>query len=381
MVQPLVWAEIDLSAIAENTRELRRITRPEARLMAVVKADAYGHGAKEVARAALSAGASVLGVARLGEAISLRDAGISAPILIFSYTSPEDAETLVRLDLAQSVFDVQTAMAFSQQAQALGQPIHLHLKVDTGMGRLGILTDNGTGMSVSSDAVDAARTIASLPGIILEGLSTHFAAADSADKNFTNYQFKRFTDFIARLTAAGIDIPIKHAANSAAIIDHPETHLDMVRAGIAIYGLKPSSEVNLAKLRLTPAMTLKSRIVQLKCVGEGFPVSYGMTWTSKRPTAIATVPVGYADGFSRRLSNIGEMLVRGRRAPIRGRVCMDHTMIDVGDIAEARTGDEVVIFGRQDGAEISAEEVAEQLGTINYEVTAALTARVARVFV
>ncbi|MFH1982079.1 MAG: alanine racemase [Pseudomonadota bacterium] len=381
MTQPLVWAEIDLSAIAENTRELRRITRPEARLMAVVKADAYGHGAAEVARTAMAAGASVLGVARLGEAISLRQAGISAPILIFSYTAPQDAEALVRLDLAQSVFDVETAMAFSQHAVTLGQPIHLHLKVDTGMGRLGIFPDNGPGVPVPSEAVAAARTIAALPGIILEGLSTHFAAADSADKDFTHRQFTRFTAFIDRLTAAGVHIPIKHAANSAAIIDHPETHLDMVRAGIALYGLRPSNEVNLSRLRLTPAMTLKSRIVQLKCVGAGFTVSYGMTWTAKRPTAIATVPVGYADGFSRRLSNIGEMLVHGRRAPIRGRVCMDHTMIDVGDIPEARTGDEVVIFGRQNGAEISAEAVAEQLGTINYEVTSALTSRVQRIFV
>lgn len=381
MTQPLVWAEVDLSAISQNTRELRRITRPGSRLMAVVKADAYGHGAVKVSQTALAAGASDLGVARLGEAIALREAGITAPILIFSYTAPEDAESLIRYDLAQTVFDLETASAFSGKAQALGKPVRLHLKIDTGMGRLGILPDSGAEMSVSPAAVDAARSIAALPGLIFEGLSTHFAAADSADKHFTNRQFARFTAFIEHLAAAGIDIPVKHAANSAATIDHPKTHLDMVRAGIAVYGLKPSSEVNLAKLRITPAMTLKSRIIQLKCVGRGFPVSYGMTWSTDHPTAIATIPVGYADGLNRRLSNNGEMLVRGRRAPIRGRVCMDHTMIDVGEIADTRAGDEVVIFGRQDVAEISAEEVAGRLGTINYEVTSALTARVARVFV
>ncbi len=381
MVQPMVWAEVDLSAIAENVRELRRLTRPEARLMAVVKANAYGHGAAEVARTALAAGADFLGVARLGEAVSLRNDGILAPTLIFSHTAPEDADTLIRCDLAQTVFDLETARAFSQQAQSFGQPIRLHLKVDTGMGRLGILPNMGHGLPIRQEALETARAIAGLPGITLEGLSTHFAAADSADKAFTQKQIDRFAAFVAQLDLAGIRIPIKHAANSAAIIDHPEAHLDMVRAGIALYGLKPSEEVALSKIRLSPAMSLKSRIVQIKCVETGFPVSYGMTWSSERPTAIATIPVGYADGVNRRLSNAGSMLVHGRRAPIRGRVCMDHTMIDVGGIPEARTGDEVVVFGRQEGAEIPAEEVAGLLGTINYEITSALTARVERVFV
>lgn len=381
MTQPLVWAEVNLSAIANNVRELRRITSPTARLMAVVKADGYGHGANEVARTALAAGADVLGVARLDEAVALREAGIDAPILIFSYTAPEDAETLVRLDLAQTVFDVDTATAMSCQAQALGQPIHLHLKVDTGMGRLGIVSNNGRGLPAAADAVSAARAIQHLPGILLEGVSTHFAAADSADKSFTRLQLERFTAFIEQLAHAGVRIPVRHAANSAAIIAHPEAHMDMVRAGIAIYGLKPSDEVDLSGLHLIPAMTLKSRIVQIKCVEKGFPVSYGMTWRAGDPTAIATVPIGYADGFNRRLSNTGDMLVHDRRAPIRGRVCMDHTMIDVGAIPEARAGDEVVIFGRQGNAEIAAEELAVRLGTINYEVTSALTARVKRRFV
>ncbi len=384
MKTPLVWAEVDLKSIAHNVRELRRITSPEARLMAVVKANAYGHGVKEVSRQALENGAEVLGVARLNEGIELRTAGFDVPILIFGYTPPVLGRKLIEFNLSQTIWSYQTAKALSDVAASSGKKITVHLKVDTGMGRLGLLPDghrpSASGRNPDTNALHEVKALASLPGLELEGIYTHFSTADSSDKSYANKQFETFTAFLEMLHRDDIHVPVRHAANSAAIIDLPETHLDMVRAGISIYGLYPSDEVDKHRIALAPAMALKARVVHLKKVPAGFKVSYGFTYETETPTTIASVPVGYADGFNRLLSSRGHMLVRGQRAPIVGRVCMDQTMLDVGHIPDVEIEDEVVVFGHQDGVAITADEIASTLGTINYEIVSSLTARVPKVY-
>ena len=376
----LVWAEVDLSAIAGNVRELCRMVKPAARLMVAVKANAYGHGSVEVARTALAHGADWLGVARFEEAVELREAGIAAPILIFGYTPAGCTRELIRLHLTQSVYSLDTARALSEQAAGSGDRLKVHLKVDTGMGRLGILTDAHRPVAPADAAIREVTKMAALPGLQLEGIFTHFASADSADKSYTDEQLALFTGFLDRLQTAGLTFEIRHAANSGGIIDIPQTHLDMVRAGISLYGLYPSDEVRKSAITLTPALAWKARIVHIKQVPAGFHVSYGMTYRTEKPTTIATIPVGYGDGYSRLLSNRGSMLVGGRRVPIVGRVCMDLTMIDVGGIADVAVDDEVVMLGRQGEEAVTADDIADLLGTINYEVVTAISARVPRVF-
>jgi alanine racemase len=381
---PLIWAEIDLEAIAHNVRELRRITDPGANLMVVVKANAYGHGVVEVTRKALENGANCLGVARIEEGIELRKEGFNEPVLIFGYTHPQLAHKLITFDLTQTVWSYNTAKALSEVAGSSNSQIKVHLKVDTGMGRLGLLPDGfrppATDQNLISNAIRDVESISSLSGLKLEGVYTHFATADSSDKTYAGRQFEIFVDFLNELRRAGMNPPLCHAANSAAIIDMPETHLDMVRAGIAIYGLYPSDQVNKRRIALKPAMTLKSKIVHLKKVPPGFKVSYGSTYQTSESTTIATIPVGYADGFNRLLSSRGHMLVRRRRAPIVGRVCMDQTMLDVGQIPDVHLEDEVVIFGSQKDESITVDEIAATLNTINYEIVSSLTARIPRIY-
>ncbi len=380
----LTWAEIDLNAYAHNIKELRRVTRPGARLMAVVKANGYGHGAVEVARTALQNGAQSLGVARLHEAVELREAGLEAPILIFGYSPPDSAETLINYDLTQTVYSPATAEALSDQAGRKGK-IKIHIKVDSGMGRLGLLLDELAG-GISDDrstakTIDDIAAINGLANLETEGIFTHFATADSADKFYANKQLDRFTDFLNRLNRAGLSPPVRHAANSGAVIDMPDSHLDMVRPGIATYGLYPSNEVNHRRVHLKPVMTLKSSIIHLKKVPAGFNISYGITFQTKNPTTIATVPVGYADGLNRLLSSRGHMLVHGHRIPIVGRVCMDLTMLDVGSLSGVAIEDEVVVFGGPQGREaVTADELASTLNTINYEIVTSITARVPRIY-
>ena len=383
-MKPLIWAEVDLGAIRSNVRELRRLTDPRAKLMAVVKADGYGHGACEVARAALAAGAEWLGVARLHEAVRLRESGLAAPLLVLGYTPPEDAGRLAELDLRQSVYSLAAAEAYAAEARRRGGRVRVHLKVDTGMGRLGLVPAALAGVGgpgpVGDELARTAGAIARLPGLEVEGIFTHFAASDSADKSHARGQLQLFLEVLERLRRDGLEFPVRHAANSAAVIDLPESHLDLVRPGIALYGLRPSDEVDLTRIRLTPAMALKTRIVHLKQVPAGTCVSYGMTHRTPSPTVIATIPTGYADGYRRLLSSRGEMLVGGRRVPVVGRVCMDLTMLDVGAVPSPRVEDEVVIFGRQGDEAITADDLARALGTINYEIVCDLTPRVMRVY-
>jgi len=375
----LVWAEIDLGAIAHNVRELRRIVDPKARLLVAIKANAYGHGAEQVALTALANGATDLGVARIDEGLALRRAGIAAPILIFGFTPSDRATELITHGLVPAIYSLENARAMAGAARDQGRALPIHIKVDTGMGRLGIPcgAEDGSGIDAAAQTVER---ISRIDGLIVQGIFTHFATADQADKRYARRQFDLFLRLLDRLGSHGVKVGLRHAANSGAIMEMPETHLDMVRAGISLYGLYPSEEVDRRRIDLKPALSLKARIVHVKPVASGTCISYGCTFQTPKPTTIATVPVGYADGYSRGLSNRGTMLVRGQRVPIVGRVCMDLTMIDVGGVPDASVDDEAVLIGRQGGTEISADEVAAALGTINYEVVAALTGRVPRVY-
>jgi alanine racemase len=385
MKSNMIWSEIDLNAISHNVRELRRITSPGARLMAVVKANGYGHGAVEIALAALKNGADCLGVARMGEGLHLRMAGITAPILIMGYTPPEHSTTLVEHRLTQTVYTFDAAEALSEAAALLQVRATVHIKVDTGMGRLGLLPDSPRismlGKHLPGNAQRVIESISRLPHVEIEGVFTHFATADSQDRTYALQQMERFLEFLDKLKVHGLEFPLRHAANSAALIDLPETHLDMVRPGISLYGFYPSAEVSKERISLVPAMMLKTRVIQVKMVPAGFHISYGLTYQTENPTVIATVSAGYADGLNRLLSSRGQMLVRGTRAKIVGRICMDLTMLDVGHIPDVQIGDEVVIFGRYGQECIPVEEIAEVLNTVHYEIVTSLTSRVERVYI
>lgn len=364
------WVRVDLDAVAGNARRLREIAGVP--LMAVLKADAYGHGAVRVGRAALAAGAAMLAVATLGEARVLREAGIGAPILVLGYTPPWQARDVALLGVACTVFDMDTARALAEAAAALGRPVRAHVKLDTGMARLGLAPE---------EVGPFLRALRELGGqgearLVVEGLYTHFATADSADETGARAQLRRLHAAMAALKADGLRPPIVHAANSAALLRFPEARLDMVRAGIALYGLRPSDETPLPP-EFRPALSFHSEVAQVRPLPPGSPVSYGGSYRTPRPSLIATVPVGYADGV-RRTPPWRCMLVRGRRAPVVGRITMDYTMLDVTDIAGVRRGDPVVLIGRQGGECISAEEAAGWLGTISYEVTSTILPRVPR---
>jgi len=379
-----VWAEIDLKAISHNVSEMKRILSKNTRLMAVVKANAYGHGVLEVAGQALFSGADALGVARISEAIQIRKGGIDAPILIFGHTPQALAVSLIDYDLTQAIWSYETAVTLSDIARSCNAKIKTHINIDTGMGRLGVmpcdLTRPSDPVYILKEAVNLVEAVCRLPGIDVEGVYTHFASADEADKTAAIRQFKIFSEFLARLKQKGIEFKIRHAANSAAIIDMPETHLDMARAGIAIYGYYPSGSVNSRKISLRPALTLKSRIIHLKTVGAGFKVSYGGTEETAHPTTIATVSVGYADGYSRRLSSKGKMMIAGRLATVIGRVCMDQTMLNVGPLPDVRVGDEVVVLGSRENSPIAVDEIAKLLNTISYEILTGISHRVVRIY-
>ncbi|NPV90982.1 MAG: alanine racemase [Firmicutes bacterium] len=366
------WLEIDLSAIAHNTRELRRAARPTARLMSVVKANAYGHGAAEVSRVSLANGADWLAVATLDEALELRGQGFHCPILILGYTPEERAAEVVQGDVRATVFSPELPLALSQAAVRLGKTARVHVKIDSGMVRIGL--------SPGPETVEAVRRISRLPGLEVEGFFTHLAAADSRDKSFSLEQLRRFDQACAELREEGVEVKLRHAANSAGIIDLPESHYELVRAGISLYGYYPSDEVDCRSVELRPAMSLKARIIQISEVPEATSVSYGRTYFTPRPSRIATLPLGYADGYPRLLSNRAEVLVRGQRAPVVGRVCMDQLMVDVGHLPEVELGDEVVLLGEQSGQRISAEEFGGWAETINYEIVTRMSTRLERIF-
>jgi alanine racemase len=366
------WVEIDLSAIAHNTRQIRSLVEPNVRILASLKADAYGHGALKVARTVLLNGVSMLGVATISEATPLREAGIHAPILVFGYVPHWQMREAVRLDLTITLYSIESAQALSRAAQALSHTANVHVKVDTGMGRLGVRAEH------IAEVLKLTHGIIHLPGLELEGIFTHFAMADTLDQTHARLQLTRFQGVLQAIEEEHIRPPLVHAANSAAILSLPESHFDMVRPGIALYGLDPSPEVRLP-VGFRPALSFKTQVAQVKVIPEGESISYGCSYITDRPTRVAILPVGYADGFRRGPTNWGSVLVHGQEAQLLGRVCMDQCIIDVSHIPQVRVGDEVVLIGRQGEASLTAEQAAQRLGTINYEVVSEILARVPRV--
>lgn len=364
------FVRVDLSAIRSNFDALKDILRPETKTMAIVKANAYGHGSVRVARE-LESRADYFAVAALEEAMELRENEIKKPILILAYTSPSQYEELINNDIIATVYSLDEAKLLSQTAEKLGKKAVIHVAVDTGMGRIGFF-DN-------EESIGIIEEISALPYIEIEGVFTHFACADMSDKTSALHQKERFDNFIRALESRNINIPIKHASNSAAIIDL-DCNYDMVRMGISLYGLYPSDEIMAERINLTPAMEVVSHVIHIKDVEPGIGISYGHTYVTAEKRRIATVCIGYADGFNRAFSNKGYVLINGKKAPITGRVCMDQIMVDVTDIDDVRVGDDAIIMGENHGATITAEELGAMCGSFNYEVICTFMPRVTRVY-
>lgn len=365
------WAEVSLDAISHNVRAFKKyIGNKQTKLMAVVKADGYGHGSIEVAKAAIEAGADYLAVALLDEALLLRQAGIHFPLLVLGYTGADGAEAAVEHDIALTVFTKSELKKVEQVAKQKKKQARIHLKIETGMNRIGL--------GNSAEVLDMVKAI-SPDYVKIEGAFTHFADADNTDVSYTRKQFKRFREIIQELEAKGISIPIKHCCNTAGTIQFPEMHLDMVRVGIGLYGLYPSEHLR-KKITLLQAMSLKTKPVLIKTVEAGEPISYGCTFTPKEKSMIATIPIGYADGISRLLSNRGEVIAGGKRAPIVGRICMDQSMIDITHIQDIDVTDTITIFGEPSEGYIYMGELADLIGTIHYEMACLIGKRVPRVY-
>ncbi len=365
-------ANIDLDAICNNIDNTRKILGYETKLMVILKADGYGHGAVPIAKALLDMAVDSFGIAILEEGIELRKAGIDKPILVLGYTPKGQYKKLVEYNITQTIFQYNTAKDLSEEALSQGKTAKVHIKVDTGMSRIGFFDDE--------ESIEEIKKISELKGIEIEGIFSHFACADEEDKTSANSQLMRFLAFTKKLEEEGIQIPIKHIANSAAIIDIPEARLDMVRSGIATYGLYPSEEVKKDVLALKPAMEIKSHVSYVKEVESGVGVSYGSTYVTKGKTKIATIPVGYGDGYPRQLSSKGRVLIHGMSAPIIGRVCMDQFMVDVTNIPDVCQGDTVTLIGRDKEEFISVEEVANMSYSFNYEFICNVGKRIPRIY-
>ncbi len=366
------YAQVDLEAIRHNIREARKNVKPGTKVMAIIKADAYGHGAIKVAKALRNL-VDAYGVAIIEEAIELRQAGLEKMILILGYTGEERYEELVQYNISQTVYEYAMAKKLSDIAMKMGKKARVHIKVDTGMGRIGF--------APTQEGAKEVKKISELPGIEIEGCFTHFARADETTIEPAREPFSKYMQFVDMLESKGIQIPIKHVCNSASIIGFSEANLDMVRSGITTYGIYPSHEVSKEKMILKPAMELKCHISYVKEVPENTPISYGGTYVTKRPTRVATVPLGYADGMKRDLSNKFSVLVHGEYAPILGRVCMDQFMIDVTDIKDVNEGDIVTIFGKDGDKVISVDEIAERAHSFSYEFLCSVTSRVPRKYI
>ena len=353
-----VLAIVDLDAIASNIKNIRAKVDKNSGIIGIIKADAYGHGSVETAKVLLDNGADWLAVAVVDEGLNLRKNGITAPILLLGYTPELRLNDVINNGFIQTVYSYDTAKKLSDAASALGKKAVIHIKIDTGMGRIGY--------RVNEESADEIVKISKLPNIDVNGMFTHFSTADEADKSYTLEQYNKFVKMNDMLEERGLHIPVKHAANSAAIMDFDNMMFNMVRPGIILYGAYPSDEVKKENLSLSPAMSIKTHVSYVKDVNEGDSISYGRKYTAPSKRRIATIPVGYADGFIRAYSNGGKVLVRGEYAPIVGRICMDQFMVDVTDIDGVEVNDEVVLMGRQGDKEITADFIASVLDTINY---------------
>ncbi len=363
--------EISLDALQANIAAFQGVLGTEMHLMAVVKANGYGHGAIQVAREAVACGVSYLGVAFLDEAIELREAGIHTPILVLGYTPPDGLSLARKYNVTLSVFSDEVLDALERTADP-EQPYQIHIKLDTGMGRLGLHDEQL--------AVTFIRRAIALPGVQVEGLFTHYASADEADVAYTLGQFHKFQKLIERFREEGITFPLLHAGNSATAIQFPQFSYNMIRLGISMYGLYPSDEVNQQTVPLQPVMSFKTGVVHVKTLPPGSGVSYGATYVTSEFERVATLSVGYADGFTRMLTGKAEVLIGGRRVPVIGRICMDQCVIRLHEEQDVQMGDEVVLFGTQGDESITADELAKSLGTINYEITCMVSHRVPRLY-
>jgi alanine racemase len=369
-----VQANVNLDAIKHNLLEIRKKLKDDTRLMAVIKADAYGHGATALAKAiGDSAKIDYYGVAIIEEAVELREAGIKKPILVLGYTPKEQYDLVISNDVIQTVFQYDMAMALSEEAKRQGRTAKIHIKIDTGMTRIGYPD--------TKESVYEIKQIATLDNIEIEGLYSHFARADETDRSSTQQQLERFITFVDMLEQEGLRIPIKHMANSAGIIEYPAAYFNMVRCGIVTYGIYPSDMVDHKEYKLIPAMEIKTHVIFVKDVEPGVGISYGATYVTDKKTRVATIPVGYADGYSRNLSNCGKVIIHGQYAPILGRICMDQFMVDVSDIEDVKQGDTVTLLGRDQEAYISAEELAEWSHSFAYELVCTVGKRIPRVYI
>ncbi|TJX15189.1 alanine racemase [Tissierella creatinini] len=368
-----VWLEIDLDNIIENYQNIRKIVDEKSMIMAVIKANAYGHGSVEVARQLKKNGADRMAVSIITEAIELRKAGIEGPIQILNYTPKEQFGLVLDYDLIQGLYTLNDAKALSTEAVARGKIAKVHIKIDTGMGRIGFIPNDKS----LEDIVQVSK----LPNIEIEGIFSHFARSDELDKGPSRKQYEKFQWLVRKLEDCGINIKLRHISNSGAIIDMPEYNLDMVRPGITLYGYYPSNEVNKNNLKLKPAMALKGKISNIKIVPEGTGIGYGHRFITSRQSIIATVPIGYADGYSRMLSGKSHVFVKDKRVPIVGSICMDQIMIDITDVEGIQHGDEIVLFGYDNPLYPTVEELAGLLGTINYEFICMMERRIPRVYI
>ncbi|MFI5268759.1 MAG: alanine racemase, partial [Chloroflexota bacterium] len=367
--QPLTWAEVDVAAIAHNVREVKRWLGPDIHLLPIVKANAYGHGAVEVARAVLKAGADALGVARVEEGVQLRIARVYAPIVIMGHTPIWDAEEVVAHALTPTVNSLELAEELSHIAERRMVSLPVQIKVDTGLIRYG---------SLPEEAIELAAAVHQVPNLNLEGIYTHFACGEDEDPDYTREQLDRFQEVVRTLRERGVEFRFQHAGH-VTNVGMPDLQLNMVRIGLAVYGLSPAPNMA-AEMELRPAMSLKSRLIRITSIPAGQSVGYGRTFVSSREARIGTVPIGYGDGLDWRLQNKGSALVHGRRVPIVGRISMDNITVDLTEVPEAALGDEVVLLGCQSGARITAEELAALSGTISYDIPCSITARVPRLY-
>jgi alanine racemase len=363
-------AEVDLSAIEFNIHSIQNRVAP-AEIMAVVKANAYGHGAVKIAHTLIKNGVKCLGVASVEEGIELRDAGIDVPILVFSGLSLNQAALYIKSNLEATIFDKSGLAHLTAAAQSARKNVTVHIKIDTGMGRVGVVWQN---------AVEFVKLVHASKGLNVKGIYTHFANSDHLDKSFALLQLARFNNILQELVRAGIQIPIKHAANSGAILDIPESYFDLVRPGISIYGYYPSASTT-ESLQLKPAMQLKSHVLFLKDISKGDSISYDRTYIAPQTTRVATIPIGYADGYNRLLSNGGTVLIGGQEFPVIGRITMDLLMVDVGDNSKIKIGDNVVLLGKQGNKEISIQSICNKLDTIPYEIMCSISNRVPRTYI
>ena len=365
------WVEIDLNALRHNLLAIRKWVGPQIKILGIVKADAYGHGDYEVSRVLLNNGVEMLGIAILEEGIQLRDKGIKAPLLLLGGIFEEQIDTVIQYGLTPTVYDLKLAEVLSKRAYYFNTIMKVHVYVDTGMGSIGVKHDK---------AVEFVKFAKNLKNLLIEGIYTHCSSSDEKDSAFTNLQIKRFRDVLDALDTIKVCIPLRHMANSGAILDYPEAYFNMVRPGLSLYGLYPSEDVS-RDVGIKPVMSFKTRIIHIKDMDAGDVVGYGRTYRIAKPTRVATLPMGYDDGYSRLLSNQGKVIIRGKKASIIGRVCMDQCFIDVTDIKDVSVGDEVVLYGNQGKETISIGSVAKQLNTIPYEVICSISNRVPRIYI